>query len=346
MNARISGVATAVPEYAVSQDQARDFAHGFFAEDLPELDRLLRAFGNTGIKRRHLARPPEWYERPHTFAEKNEVYRESALELSATAAEEAIERSGVDRSAIGAILFVSTTGISTPSLDSVLVPRLGLPMSIARVPIWGLGCAGGAAGLARAAALTAGMGKPTLMISAEVCSTTFLYGDRSKSNLIATALFGDGAAAVVLTPDGDGAEVICGHSHLLEDSQDVMGWKLEDEGLRVVFARSIPNIVHDVAGQVAADAAGTAGLRVEDLVHYVFHPGGAKVLSAYVDTLEIDPERLRHARDVLADYGNMSSPTVLFVLERLLAEQAPSGDPGLLMALGPGFSAESVVFRW
>lgn len=346
MTPRVVGVATAVPEHVVDTTMATDFARSFFAEDLPELERLLRAFGNTGIERRHLACPPGWYGEPHSFAEKNACYREHALGLSERAARTAIERAGIDPLSLGTILFVSTTGLSTPSLDSRLVERLGLSRGIGRVPVWGLGCAGGAAGLARAAALVKGTGKPALLVSVELCSTTFMYGDRSKSNLIATALFSDGAAAAVVSPEGEGPQLLASHSYLLEDSEDVMGWKVEDEGLRVVFSRSIPKIVRDVAPRVLTEAAAEAGLRPEALRHFVFHPGGAKVLDAYAEALGVDPERLEHARAVLRDYGNISSPTVLFVLERFLEREPAREEAGLLMALGPGFSAESVVFRW
>jgi len=140
--------------------------------------------------------------------------------------------------------------------------------------------------------------------------------------------------------------VLSGHSHLFEDSEDVMGWRVEADGLRVVFSRSIPQLVRELAGRIAGDAAAAAGLTRDDLAHFVFHPGGAKVLAAYAETLELDARQLRHASGVLRDYGNMSSPSVLFVLERFLREEPPAGQPALLMALGPGFSAESVVCRW
>lgn len=346
MNPRVASVATAVPPHVVTQEAAVEFARGFFADDLPEVDRLLRAFGNTGIERRYLARPVEWYRRPHAFAEKNDVYREVALELSARAATEAIEAAGIPREQLGAIVFVSTTGIATPSLDSHLVQRLGLPRDVARLPVWGLGCAGGAAGLARTAALVRGLERPALLICAELCSTTFMYDDRSKSNLIATALFGDGAAAVVVSPDGDGPELVGGHSHLVDDSEDVMGWRLEKDGLRVVFARSIPALVRELAPTLVEDAMRQHGLPRDALRHLVVHPGGAKVLAAYADALAIDPERLEPAHSILREFGNMSGPTALFVLERFLRTHARTGEVGLVLGLGPGFSAESALFRW
>lgn len=343
---RITGVATAVPPHAVTQETAATFARSFFGDDLPEIERLLGAFANAGIERRYLACSPDWYDTPRPFHRKNQVYHRVARSLGGEAAEAAIRATGTHRKDLGAIVFVSTTGIATPSLDSVLIQDLDLPRDIARLPLWGLGCAGGAAGLAHAARLVQATGGPVLLVAVELCSVTFLHEDRSKANLIATALFGDGAAAAVVSPEGDGPAVIRGHSHLVDDSEDVMGWSLQEAGLRVVFSRSIPSVVHQVVPQVAARAAAAAGWSPADLRHLVFHPGGTRVLEAFVEALEVDPARFAAARDVLRDYGNMSSPTVLFVLERFLATTPASDEPGLLMALGPGFSAESVLFRW
>jgi alkylresorcinol/alkylpyrone synthase len=346
VSARILGIGTAVPTHVVTQAEARAFARGFFSDDFPDIDRLIEAFAHTGIDERHLVRPTSWYAVPHDFPEKNAVYREAALALALSASERALEVSGVARDAVGAILFVSSTGLATPSLDSHLIQRLGLPATTIRLPIWGLGCAGGAAGLARAANLVTALGTPVLLVTAEICSATFMHGDRTKSNVIATALFADGAAALVLAPEGDGPEVIGSHSHLVENSEDVMGWTVTPEGLQVVFSRSIPQLVRTLAADVAAAAARSAGIEARDFANFVFHPGGAKVLTAYEETFSLSPDRLEHAISVLRDYGNMSSPSVLFVLDRFLAGHPRSGAPALLMALGPGFSAESVVLRW
>jgi alkylresorcinol/alkylpyrone synthase len=346
LKASVRAVATAVPDHVLGQTDARAFARSFFAPDFPDIDRLLRAFGNTGIAQRQLARPIAWYGEPRTFPEKNAVYRRTALQLAEAAATSVIERAGIDRGSIGALVFVSTTGVSTPSLDSFLVQILDLPRSIARVPVWGLGCAGGASGLARAAELVKGTGRAVLLVAVEVCSATFMYGDRSKSNLIATALFGDGAAAAVITPDDQGVEILGGHSRLLDDTEDVMGWTLREDGLQVRFARSIPKIVADVVPEFARDAARRVGVEPASLHHFVLHPGGAKVLLAYEEALGVPSSRVEHAYAVLREHGNMSSPTVLFVLERFMAEVPRSGANGLLLGLGPGFSAEGAVLRW
>ncbi|MGH1341401.1 MAG: type III polyketide synthase [Nannocystales bacterium] len=346
MSARVLSVGTACPSHTVTQEESKAFAANFFAGSLPALARLLPAFDNTRIEQRHLVRPVSWYAQPHTFAEKNAVYCEAALELSTRAAEKALDRACVAPGDVDSVVFVSSTGIRTPSLDGALIERLGLPRSAVRLPVWGLGCAGGAAGVARAADLVVARRKPVLLVATEVCSATFVHGDRTRANLIATALFGDGAAAAVLGPQEGGLQVTGSVSRLLEDSEDVMGWSVVNEGLRVRFARSIPGIVRAVVPQLREQAASTVGLGPEAFHRFVLHPGGAKVLEAYEEALCVDTHALHDAYDVLRTCGNMSSPTVLFVLERLLHNLPNTAGTGLMLGLGPGFSAEGVVLQW
>lgn len=342
----IAGIATAVPPHELAQAELQAFAQRFFAGEFPELPRLLRAFDHAGIERRQLARPLPWYDVPRDFPSKNAVWQEAALQMGVEAAASALEQASTLASEIGTIVFVSSTGVATPSLDGRLIQRLGLSRASARLPVWGLGCAGGAAGLAHAAALCRGTRRPVLMVAAEVCSATFVHEDRSKSNLIATALFGDGAAAVVLRPEGPGATLLASHSHLIDESEDVMGWTLRETGLGVRFARSIPAIVRRVAPAFVADAAARIGASTSDLHHFVLHPGGAKVLDAWGESLGLSGDALADASQTLRLHGNMSSPTVLFALERFLARVPESSQLGVLAALGPGFSAEGVLFRW
>ena len=355
----VLAVATASPEHELSQDRAKQFAKDLFTEyfggrSTDAVDRLLRAYDNAGVRTRQLAMDTAWYEHPHSFRAKNAVYVEHALALARRAGGAALERAGVDASAIGAIVFASTTGISTPSLDARLAQDLGLGRDVARVPLWGLGCAGGGAGLARARDLAGALRRPVLLIAAELCSLTFVHADRRRANVIAVALFGDGAAAVVVAPEPwwdpaapAGPELIGAYSRLLPDSEDVMGWDLEDDGLRVRFSPAIPGIVRELGPELLAEAAAVIDQPPEALEHLLVHPGGAKVLDAYSRALELGPERLQHARSVLRDHGNMSSPTVLFVLERFMAAQPqPRGELGLVLGLGPGFCAEGALFRW
>jgi len=345
----VLAVASASPPHRIAQSELRGFARRFFAGNFPAIDRLLPAFDNSGIGERQMASPIEWFDAPHSFVEKNAVYCRCALDMAREAGARALQQAGVAADEVAALVFVSTTGIATPSLDSYLVQLLGMSRATARVPLWGLGCAGGAAGLARAADLVRALGRPVLLIASEVCSATFVHGDRSKSNLIATALFGDGAAAVVLAPGSDdaaGLRLLGSHTQLLDDTDGVMGWTLEAEGLRVRFARSIPEIVRKTVPGFCSAAAELTGIALAEVEHYVVHPGGAKVLGAYEAALAVPRERIETAYQVLRAHGNMSSPTVLFVLERFMRDTPPTGAPGLVLGLGPGFAAEGVVFRW
>ncbi len=341
----LGAIATAVPSHRVDQEQARAFARRRFAT-LPGLERLLPAFDHTGIAERQLVRPLSWYELDHGFAIKNAVWAEGALALAEQAAAAALSRWSGSRAELGAIVLVSSTGIATPSLDAALVQRLDLPRSIARVPLWGLGCAGGAAGLARAATMCRGLARPVLLVAVEICSATFVPADRSKANLIASALFGDGAAAAVVEPGGSGCALLGGHARLLDGTEDVMGWNVRDDGLQVRFARSIPAIVREVMPSFVEELAASVGENAAAIRHWALHPGGAKVLAAYAASLGLDDEALASARAVLHDHGNMSSPTALFVLERLVSTAPRTGQLGALIGLGPGFCADAAAFRW
>lgn len=345
--ARLLSVATAVPPYSVSQSEAKAFAASFFQQDFKQLDRLLPVFDNTQIKNRYLAQPPDWYGRPHTFTETNALYEQVALELALTAARRAMQQAATPPEEIGMIVFVSTTGIATPSLDAKLIQRLGLSKHTSRLPVWGLGCAGGVAGMARAAELARSYpDQAVLLVAVELCSLTFQYNDRSKANLIATSLFGDGAAAAVVKTTGNGPELLSSYSTLFENSEDVMGWDLVPTGLRVRFSRHIPVIIDRHLADLRSDACNHWGIDLGALRHYVAHPGGAKVLASYIESLGLSADDLKHAFEVLGCYGNMSSASVLFVLERFLASQPRTDEYGMMLALGPGFSAEQLLFRW
>lgn len=344
---RIQAVATAVPPFQVDQGQAKVFAANFFKDGFRDLQRLLPVFDHTAIRTRHLACPIEWYAQPHSFAETNTIYQKLALELAAQAATEAFRRAEVQAAEIGLVVFVSTTGLATPSLDAQLIQFLGLSPHTARLPVWGLGCAGGVAGLAHASALVQSMpDKAVLLVAVELCSLTCQREDMSKANLIAMSLFGDGAAAAVLRVNGTGPEILGRYSTLFDNTEDIMGWDVIETGLKVRFSRDIPSLVRQHLPSLRHQACAEWGLEPAVLRHYVAHPGGAKVLAAYAESLGLSEEQLISAYEILAAYGNMSSASVLFVLEHFLVSTPPSHDYGVMLALGPGFSAEQVLFRW
>ncbi len=343
---RILSVATALPPHRIGQEEAKTFARGMFSRRDGDIERLLPIFDNVNVDSRYFCVPVEWFERDHGFPEKNALYVEHALDLSEKAASRALDRIGAKPEDVGAIFFVSTTGISTPSLDSKLIFRLGLSEHTRRVPIWGLGCSAGASGLARASEhARLYPDKLVLLVAVELSGLTFQRGDRSRSNLISTSLFADGAAAVLLG-DSTGPEILGSYSTTWPDTEDVMGWELVETGLKVQLSKSVPAIVQARFRENLEEACESLGLDFDELEHFVLHPGGSKVLDAFENVLGLESGGLATSRDVLRDCGNMSSVTVLFILERFLeSREFTRGELGVLSAMGPGFSAEHVFFR-
>jgi alkylresorcinol/alkylpyrone synthase len=351
---RLAAVATAVPAHAAAQAETRALVSRMFHGTDSGSERMLTVFDHSGIERRHFCMPLEWYTHEHTFEEQNALYVEHALALGRAAAERALERAGATPRDIDHIVFVSTTGIATPSLDARLSLALGCRPECRRTPLWGLGCAGGAAGLARARDLAlAAPASRVLVVAVELCSLTFRLEDMDKRNLVATSLFADGAAAVVVegadVAHRNGArplELLGSHSTLWPDTIGMMGWTVSGRGLHVVFSRDIPSFVRERVRPSLEGFLGEHGLSLERPLHVAAHPGGAKVLEAYAEALGQPASTFAHAYAVLREYGNMSSPTCLFVLERHLASGAIGpGEPVLVSALGPGFAAEYVLAR-
>lgn len=344
---KVLSIGTAVPSHSLSQNEIKGFAASLFRSEVVHLDRLLPVFDNGCIHTRHLTQPLSWYADKHSFAEANAKYAKCALELAKVAAQEAIESSGILRETIGMVIFVSSTGIVTPTLEARLIQDLGLPLQASRLPIWGLGCAGGVSGLGRAAELFgSNRYKTILFVAVELCSLTFQRDDYSKSNIVGSSIFADGAAAAILSAQGDGPEIIGCCSMLFPDTEDVMGWDLTESGLKVRFSRDIPSIIRNNLPGLLDQACRSWGVARSDIKHFVVHPGGAKVLAAYADCLGIPDSNLQVAHDVLSSNGNMSSCSVMFVLNEFLHAVPPSGDYGVMLALGPGFSSEQVLFRW
>lgn len=349
-NPRVLSVATAVPRYRITQDTAKDFARVMFSEAHKNVERLLPIFDHAGVDERYFCVPLEWGFEDHTFPEKNALYTENALDLSEKAARRALDKAGADAGDVGAIFFVSTTGLSTPSIDAQLLFRLGLSEHTRRVPIWGLGCAAGVGGLARAADhARVYPEKLVLLIGVELCGLTFQKGDRSTAGLVSVALFADGAGAVVLgntSAREAGPELLGSHSTTWPGTEEIMGWEIVEGGFKVQLSRSIPDLVRRRMPENLRSACSSVGIAPEDLKHFVTHPGGAKVLDAFEEVLDLGPGCLIFSREVLRDYGNMSSVTVLFVLERFLESgEHATGEHGVFSALGPGFSAEHVFFK-
>ena len=300
---RITGIATGVPPYRVDQKSAREFVGQLFGQTRSDIERLLPVFANSGIAARYFSRPVEWFRTPKSFGEKNDVYIESATALAAEASRRVLDEAGLAPDQIDSIIYVNTTGLATPSIDARLANILGLPAHVRRTPLWGLGCAGGAAGLAHASNYL--LGHPShrvLVVCVELCGLTFVPEDSSRSNLVATALFGEGASAVLMTGDAvseSGLEVLATRSRFYPDSLDVMGWNVESRGLQVVFAQRIPEIVRQHAAADLEDLLNEHNLKRDDISAWLLHPGGRKVLEAYEGALCLSKEQTRFSRETL-----------------------------------------------
>ncbi len=342
---RLAALATAVPAYPLDQEAVVERARRLFA-GAAGLDHLLPVFANSGICRRYSSVPLDWFAAPHGWPERNRIYLATALDLLETAAWRALDRAGIPAAEIGAIVVVSTTGIATPSLDALLIERMHLAPTVQRLPIFGLGCAGGVIGLARAATIAAAMpDKAVLFLVVELCSLTFRRDDRAKSNIVAAALFGDGAAAALLHCGGKGPALLAAGEHTWPQTLDIMGWEVAEDGLKPVFSRDIPRLVAGRMGDAARTFLGHHGLTLGDIDRFVCHPGGPKVIDALEHAFGLRPGVLADARAVLRDYGNMSAASVLFVLARMLARDGAGEfwQRALITALGPGFTAGFAV---
>jgi alkylresorcinol/alkylpyrone synthase len=344
---RLAAIATAVPPYVLEQKDVALRVRAMFGDE-SLVERLMPVFANSGIERRYSCVPVEWYYERHDWIDRNRIYVESALQLLERATLEALARAGARLDDVDAIVCVSTTGIATPSLDALLVERMGFRRSVQRLPIFGLGCAGGALGLARAATVARDLGTLTLFLVVELCALSFRRDDVTKSNIVATALFGDGAAAALLTPQARGPAVTGSGEYLFEDTLDVMGWDVAADGLRAIFSRDIPALVEKRFRTVLDAYLARTGLTLADVDAVLPHPGGVKVLAALERAFGLKPGALDDSRAVLREYGNMSAATVMFVLERSLSRGLlHDGDwrRALVTAMGPGFTAGFVTLE-
>ncbi|MGQ0740980.1 MAG: type III polyketide synthase [Alphaproteobacteria bacterium] len=341
-NVRMLALSTAVPPFVLKQGDVQARAEIIFKGK--DIERMLPVFANTGIERRYSCVPMDWYEQPHGWIDRNELYIENAVALLEIVTQGCVAQAGIKRDQIDAIISVSTTGIATPSLDALLVERMGLRRDIKRLPIFGLGCAGGVIGLARAADMAAAMpGAKVLLLVVELCALTFRKDDFSKSNIVAAALFGDGAAGAILSTGGAGPRIGAGGEYTWPHSLDVMGWDIQEDGLKARFAQSIPSLVASDFRKIALEFLHRNDMRLEQFAGFACHPGGAKVLDALEEALGLPNGGLKESREILRDYGNMSAVTVLFVLERL--KDRLNAQRTLASALGPGFTCAFQVLE-
>jgi alkylresorcinol/alkylpyrone synthase len=338
-------LATALPPDIVEQGVAKAKAREFYGGSKAVFDRLAGVFDNAGISQRHIVAPTDWYEGHHGWKERNRLYLDASDALFREAAAKAIELAGLRPQDIDGVVMVSTTGIATPSLEARNGPAIGLRDDIRRIPVFGLGCAGGVNGLAAAARFAAAEpGKRWLFVTIETCSIAIRLDSDDPAAIVATALFGDGAAAAVLEAGNGGIAAIVGSGERMwPDTLNIMGWRVEDPGLAVVFDRAIPPFVENELANAVDGMLAAMGAKRSEIDRFCCHPGGVKVIDAIETALELPVGTLDLERDVLNDCGNMSAPTVLFVLDRLIARGLP--ERTMLTAFGPGFTCAGMLLE-
>ncbi|WP_345696293.1 type III polyketide synthase [Kitasatospora terrestris] len=351
---RIAAVSGVLPPHRYGQGELAD---ALAALRPPGADRAVldRVYGAAGVTTRHLALPLDAYAGLTGFGAANDAFIAAALELGGAAVEQVLAASGVAASEVDLVVSTSVTGIAAPSIEARLAGRLGLRPDVRRVPVFGLGCAAGAAAVGRLHDFL--LGRPdgvALLLATELCSLTLQRADRSTANLVATALFGDGAGALLAVGPrhpafaGAGPEVVASRSRLYPGTERLLGWDIGDEGFRIVLGAELPELVRLHVGEEVSSFLAEHDLKPGDVAAWICHPGGPRVLDALQEELGLPPSALEPSRRSLASVGNLSSASVLHVLRDALAAESPPppGGYGLMLALGPGFASELVLLRW
>jgi alkylresorcinol/alkylpyrone synthase len=334
----ILSLATANPPFRLAQSEAAFRAKQLF----PHLRKLWPLYENTGIEFRYNCEPIEWYLRPHSWEERTQSFHRHALDLLEQVTVKATEAAGVGLNVIDMIVTNTITGLAIPSLDAMLLNRLKLPPTVERLPIFGLGCGAGVAGLARAARLAhAKDGAHVLFLTVDLCSLCLRVNDPSPAMFVSSALFGDGAAGLLLhnTRNGSraGPRILASGEWCWQNTEHIMGWDIKDDGFGIVLSPELPSLMKKELAPALQDFLDRNGLSLGDFNGFLFHPGGRKLLETMEEVLRLTRDQLRHSWEVLRRYGNMSSATALFVLDH--AVRTGACGPHLLAAFGPGFSA-------
>jgi alkylresorcinol/alkylpyrone synthase len=347
---RIAAVGSALPEHYYDQETLLAAFREQWAERYHNVERIEKLHRNVLVGGRHLALPMEEYLKIEHWGQANDHWIRVAEEIGGQAVTKALDRAGLEVDDVDALFFTTVTGVATPSIDARLMNRLSLPSRVKRLPIFGLGCLAGAAGVARAADYLKGQPKDVaVLLSVELCSLTLQRDDLSVENLIGSGLFGDGAAAAVLVGEErslPGPRVVDCCSSFYPDTERVMGWDVSDKGFKSVLSAEVPEMVRRPLRRDVAAFLDEHGLQRKDVAVWISHPGGPRVLEAMQEALELPDGALDGAWRTLREVGNLSSTSVLLVLEETLEAAPPAGSWGLMTAMGPGFCSELVLLRW
>jgi alkylresorcinol/alkylpyrone synthase len=348
---KIASAASAFPKHYYSQKFLLEKLQEYWGSRLKNPLTLARLHRNVTVEGRYLAMPAEDYHKLTTWGQANDIWIKVAQELGEQALCRALHHAGLAPEQLGALFFTSVTGISSPSIDALLINRMGLPRKIRRVPIFGLGCVAGAAGISRAADyVKAYPSQAAALVSVELCSLTLQRDDLSVANLISSGLFADGSAAVIVTGDdldATGPEILATRSVFYPDTEPMMGWNVSEKGFKITLSPEVPTLIRENLGHDVDEFLADHGYRRGDLNSWVLHTGGPKVLEATADALDLRDGQLDPSWACLRRVGNLSSASVLVVLEDVMRNRRPEpGTLGLLAAMGPGFCSELLLLRW
>ena len=344
----VLSIATAVPGNLVTQKEVAERARAVW----PQFQKLEQLYANTGIERRYACEPQGWYLKPHGWEERSETFCRHALDLLERVARDALRAAGLTIQDVDVLVVNTITGIAVPSLDARLIDRMGFRADVERLPIFGFGCGGGVAGLSRAARLArSAPSANVLFLTIDLCSLCLRIDDPGIEMFVSAALFGDGAVGVVLRGEpkdeagvsGRQARIVATGEHLWRGTERIMGWDMKHDGFGVVLSPQLPSLMQDHLGDALSGFLDKHGLALEDFDGFLFHPGGRKVLETAREVLGLGENDLSHSWSVLRDYGNMSSATVLFVLDEAIRKSAKGRH--LLAAFGPGFSAYFAILE-
>jgi alkylresorcinol/alkylpyrone synthase len=348
---QIVSVASAFPKYYYPQEQLLEALVEYWGDRIENPDVLRRLHRQVAVDGRYLSLPKEEYPKIKSWGEANDHWIRTARELGEQAITSALRSAGLHPRHLNAFFFTSVTGISSPSIDAQLINRLGMCRNIRRLPIFGLGCVAGAAGISRAVDyVRAYPGQVAVLLSVELCSLTMQREDVSIANLISSGLFGDGAAAVIVAGADCGLRgpaVLSTRSVFYPDTEEMMGWDVSEKGFRIVLSREVPNLVRENLARDVDDFLAESGLTRAGIGTWVLHTGGPKILEATAEALELKDGQLDASWQCLRRTGNLSSASVLVVLEEVMKNRRPEpGTLGLLAAMGPGFCSELLLLQW
>ena len=362
----VSATATALPEFVVTIDDVKAYLNKVFPLSESRTSMMLEVIQNAKVDRRYFIFPPDYTIEPRSLEQTSKEYQEHSVKLGRQVAADCLKNAGIDAKDVDLIITTSCTGIIIPSLDAYLINDLGFRHDVRRLPITELGCAAGAAALGRAWDFLKGVPEGNvLIVSVELPSLTFQRRDMSPANLISTILFGDGAAAALVSRgnsavsashEGNGngkgptvnrPRILGTRSHLFPNSIDAMGFDLKDGGLHIVLSKDVPQLIRDKIKGLVESFLASYGLEQSDMASFVLHPGGQKLLLFIEEELGLPRAMTQYSWDTLRDYGNLSSASVIYVLQEWMTKgKMSAGEYGLLTAFGPGFSAEMMLLQW